>query len=65
MVVAVAFVVVAVYVIDVLVAEDVALLHFIIFSPEVAALTLIGVNDYQTDFDVALLNFSFLEEILT
>ena len=59
------FVVVAVYVIDVLVAEDVALLHFIIFSHEVAVLTLISVNDYHIDFDVGLLDFSFLEETLT
>ena len=65
LVVALAFVVVAVYVIDVLVAGDVALLHFIVFLAEVAVLTLIGVNDYQIDFDVGLLDFSFLEEILT
>ena len=65
LVVALAFVVVAVYVIDVLVAVDVALLHFIVFLAEVAVLTLIGVNDYQIDFDVGLLDFSFLEEILT
>ena len=65
LIVALAFVVVAVYVIDVLVAGDVALLHFIVFLAEVAVLTLIGVNDYQIDFDVGLLDFSFLEEILT
>ena len=65
LIVALAFVVVAVYVIDVLVAGDVALLHFIVFLAEVAVLTLIGVNDYQIDFNVDLLDFSFLEEILT
>ena len=65
LIVALAFVVVAVYVIDVLVAGDVALLHFIVFLAEVAVLTLIGVNDYQIDFNVGLLDFSFLEEILT